>query len=98
MGDYSVSAAPIARIPFVGTVIAPSPSIRIRPWGAFHLAWFLQESSVQALGRAVDRAYRPDLNDARAVPGHGPHPERACFDFILLEDSSYVGESFGGST
>ncbi len=24
--------------------------------------------------------------------------ERACFDYILLEDSSYVGESFGGST
>ena len=24
--------------------------------------------------------------------------ERACFDYILLEDSSYVGESYGGST
>jgi FMN-dependent oxidoreductase (nitrilotriacetate monooxygenase family) len=24
--------------------------------------------------------------------------ERACFDYILLEDSSYVGESFGGTT
>ena len=24
--------------------------------------------------------------------------ERACFDYILLEDSSYVGESFNGST
>src|SRR5258708_19798754 len=24
--------------------------------------------------------------------------EGACFDYILLEDSSYVGESFGGST
>jgi FMN-dependent oxidoreductase (nitrilotriacetate monooxygenase family) len=23
--------------------------------------------------------------------------ERACFDYILIEDSSYVGESFGGS-
>ncbi|WP_245624248.1 hypothetical protein [Belnapia moabensis] len=23
--------------------------------------------------------------------------ERACFDYILLEDSSYVGESFNGS-
>jgi len=31
------------------------------------------------------------LNMARAL-------ERACFDYILLEDSSYVGESFGGST
>jgi FMN-dependent oxidoreductase (nitrilotriacetate monooxygenase family) len=24
--------------------------------------------------------------------------ERACFDYILLEDSSYVGESFGGTS
>ena len=24
--------------------------------------------------------------------------ERACFDYILIEDSSYVGESHGGST
>ncbi len=31
------------------------------------------------------------LNMARTL-------ERACFDYILLEDSSYVGESFGGST
>jgi FMN-dependent oxidoreductase (nitrilotriacetate monooxygenase family) len=31
------------------------------------------------------------LNMARSL-------ERACFDYILIEDSSYVGESFGGST
>jgi FMN-dependent oxidoreductase (nitrilotriacetate monooxygenase family) len=24
--------------------------------------------------------------------------ERACFDYLLIEDSSYVGESYGGST
>ena len=24
--------------------------------------------------------------------------ERACFDYLLIEDSSYVGESWGGST
>ena len=24
--------------------------------------------------------------------------ERACFDYVLIEDSSYVGESYGGST
>jgi hypothetical protein len=24
--------------------------------------------------------------------------ERACFDYLLLEDSSYVGESWAGST
>ncbi len=64
----------------------------------FHLAWFLQGSSVQAWGEAwtghIGQTWmRPELflDMARAL-------ERACFDYILLEDSSYVGESFGGST
>ncbi|MEN3288413.1 MAG: hypothetical protein V7634_2713, partial [Bradyrhizobium sp.] len=68
------------------------------PSKPFHLAWFLQGSSVQAWGEAwtghIGQTWmQPELflNAARAL-------ERACFDYILLEDSSYVGESFGGST
>ncbi len=64
----------------------------------FHLAWFLQGSSVQAwgepwTGHIGTNWMQPELflNMARAL-------ERACFDYILLEDSSYVGESFQGST
>ncbi|NOG69370.1 NtaA/DmoA family FMN-dependent monooxygenase [Roseicella sp. DB1501] len=64
----------------------------------FHLGWFLQGSSVQAWGEpwtgAIGRDWMvPDLfcDMARSL-------ERACFDYILIEDSSYVGESFGGST
>ena len=64
----------------------------------FHLAWFLQGSSVQAWGEAwtghIGQTWmQPELflDMARAL-------ERACFDYILLEDSSYVGESFGSST
>ena len=64
----------------------------------FHLAWFLQGSSVQAwaepwTGHIGTTWEQPDLflDMARSL-------ERACFDYILLEDSSYVGESFGGST
>ncbi len=64
----------------------------------FHLAWFLQGSSVQAWGEPwtghIGTTWeRPELflDMARAL-------ERACFDYILLEDSSYVGESFNGST
>ena len=64
----------------------------------FHLAWFLQGSSVQAWGEPwtghIGTTWeRPELflDMARSL-------ERACFDYILLEDSSYVGESFGGST
>ncbi len=64
----------------------------------FHLAWFLQGSSAQAWGEPwtghIGTSWeRPELflDMARSL-------ERACFDYILLEDSSYVGESFGGST
>jgi FMN-dependent oxidoreductase (nitrilotriacetate monooxygenase family) len=64
----------------------------------FHIAWFLQGSSVQAWGEPwtghIGTSWmQPELflNMARSL-------ERACFDYILLEDSSYVGESFGGST
>ena len=64
----------------------------------FHLAWFLQGSSVQAWGEPwtghIGTTWeQPDLflDMARCL-------ERACFDYILLEDSSYVGESYNGST
>ena len=64
----------------------------------FHLGWFLQGSSVQAWGEAwtghIGTTWmRPDLflDMARCL-------ERACFDYLLLEDSSYVGESYAGST
>jgi FMN-dependent oxidoreductase (nitrilotriacetate monooxygenase family) len=64
----------------------------------FHLGWFLQGSSVQAWGESwtghIGTTWmQPDLflDMARSL-------ERACFDYILLEDSSYVGESYNGST
>ncbi|WP_421988774.1 NtaA/DmoA family FMN-dependent monooxygenase [Roseococcus sp.] len=63
----------------------------------FHLGWFLQGSSVQAWGEpwtgAIGRDWmKPELftDMARAL-------ERACFDYVLIEDSSYIGESYGGS-
>ncbi len=64
----------------------------------FHLGWFLQGSSVQAWGERwtghIGTTWmQPELflDMARSL-------ERACFDYILLEDSSYVGESYNGST
>ena len=63
----------------------------------FHLGLFLQGSSVQAwgepwTGRIGETWMQPKLfiDVAQAL-------ERACFDYILLEDSSYVGESYAGS-
>jgi FMN-dependent oxidoreductase (nitrilotriacetate monooxygenase family) len=64
----------------------------------FHLGWFLQGSSAQAwgerwTGHIGSNWMVPELfiDVARAL-------ERACFDYLLLEDSSYVGESWAGST
>ena len=63
----------------------------------FHLGWFLEGSSVQAWGESwtggIAREWmQPDLfvEMARSL-------ERACFDYLLLEDSSYIGESYGNS-
>ncbi len=63
----------------------------------FHLGLFLQGSSVQAwgeawTGRIGETWEQPELfiDVARAL-------ERACFDYVLLEDSSYIGESYGAS-
>jgi FMN-dependent oxidoreductase (nitrilotriacetate monooxygenase family) len=63
----------------------------------FHLGLFLQGSSVQAwgepwTGRIGETWEQPELfiDIARAL-------ERACFDYVLIEDSSYIGESFRGS-
>ena len=64
---------------------------------AFHLAWFLQGSSIQAwsaswTGNIADEWMSADmfLDLARSI-------ERACFDYMLLEDSIYVGETYGGT-
>ena len=63
----------------------------------FHLGLFLQGSSVQAwgepwTGRIGESWMQPKLfiDVAQAL-------ERACFDYILLEDSSYIGESYAAS-
>jgi FMN-dependent oxidoreductase (nitrilotriacetate monooxygenase family) len=71
---------------------------RWMPAKKFHLGWFLQGSSVQAWGEPwtghIGKTWmQPELflDMARSL-------ERACFDYILLEDSSYVGESYGAST
>lgn len=62
------------------------------PANPFHLAWFLQGSSIQAwgepwTGNISEEWMSPDmfLDLARSI-------ERACFDYLLIEDSIYVGE------
>lgn len=63
----------------------------------FHLGWFLQGSSIQSwgepwTGNIGDEWMEPELfmDLARSI-------ERACFDYMLLEDTSYVGEAYQNS-
>lgn len=66
--------------------------------GQFHLGWFLGNSfgvhgwNQQWAGTSARDWAQPDLQIemARAL-------ERACFDFLLLEDSSFVPDSYGAS-
>ncbi|GAA2234274.1 NtaA/DmoA family FMN-dependent monooxygenase [Herbiconiux moechotypicola] len=63
----------------------------------FHLGWFFEGASPQAWGKpftgAIGRDWmRPDFSEdvARTL-------ERARFDYVLIEDSSYVADVWGGS-
>jgi FMN-dependent oxidoreductase (nitrilotriacetate monooxygenase family) len=63
----------------------------------FHLAWFLQGSSIQAwrqpwTGNISEEWMNPTLflDLVRAL-------ERACFDYMLVEDSIYVGQNWKNS-
>ena len=67
------------------------------PGDRFRLGWFLQGSTVQSwaepwTGNIGEEWMQPALfiDLARSM-------ERACFDYMLLEDSSYVGEAYGKS-
>ena len=64
----------------------------------FHLAWFLHGSSAQSWGQPwtghIGTSWMyPELflDMARAL-------ERACFDYILLEDSTAISETIDGSS
>jgi len=64
---------------------------------AFHLAWFLQGSSIQAWGAPWTGNISADWTSADMFVDLARAIERACFDYMLLEDCIYVGETFGGT-
>jgi FMN-dependent oxidoreductase (nitrilotriacetate monooxygenase family) len=63
----------------------------------FHLAWFLQGSSIQAWGAPWTGNIDDEWMSADMFVDLARTIERACFDYILLEDSIYVGETYGGT-
>src|SRR5262249_8764448 len=64
----------------------------------FHLAWFLQGSSAQAWGEEWTGQIGANWMVPELFCDLARSLERACFDYVLIEDSSYIGESYGGST
>jgi FMN-dependent oxidoreductase (nitrilotriacetate monooxygenase family) len=63
----------------------------------FHLAWFLQGSSIQAWGESWTGNIAEDWMSCDMFLDLARGCERACFDYLLLEDSIYVGETWQNS-
>jgi FMN-dependent oxidoreductase (nitrilotriacetate monooxygenase family) len=67
------------------------------PAKRFHLAWFLQGSSVQAWGEPWTGNISEDWMSADMFLDLARAIERACFDYMLLEDSIYIGQNWQNS-
>ena len=63
----------------------------------FHLAWFLQGSSIQAWNQPWTGNISEEWMTADMFLDLARSLERACFDYILLEDSIYVGQNWQDS-
>src|SRR6516165_5352634 len=67
------------------------------PADPFHLAWFLQGSSIQAWGEPWTGTITGDWMSCDMFLNLARGCERACMEYILLEDSIYVGETWQNS-
>ncbi len=63
----------------------------------FHLAWFLQGSSIQAWGAPWTGNISEEWMSAEMFVDVARMIERAGFDYMLIEDSIYVGENWQNS-
>ena len=63
----------------------------------FHLAWFLQGSSIQAWGADWTGNIDAEWMSAAMFLDLARNIERAGFDYILLEDSIYIGQNWQNS-
>jgi FMN-dependent oxidoreductase (nitrilotriacetate monooxygenase family) len=67
------------------------------PANPFHLAWFLQGSSIQAWGEQWTGNISEEWMSADMFLDLARSIERACFDYLLLEDSIYIGQNWQNS-
>ena len=67
------------------------------PAKPFHLAWFLQGSSIQAWGEEWSGNISEEWMSADMFLDLARSIERACFDYLLIEDSIYIGQNWKNS-
>ncbi len=67
------------------------------PANPFHLSWFLQGSSIQAWGEPWTGNIAQEWMTADMFVDLVKGMERACFDYILIEDSIYIGQNWQDS-
>ncbi|HEY0276555.1 MAG TPA: NtaA/DmoA family FMN-dependent monooxygenase [Paenirhodobacter sp.] len=63
----------------------------------FHLAYFLQGSSVHSWGSPFTGTIGQDWQSLAFFKDLARDLERACFDYLLIEDSIYIGENWQDS-
>ena len=63
----------------------------------FHLAWFLQGSSIQAWGAGWTGNISEEWMSAGMFLDLARELDRAAFDYLLLEDSIYIGQNWENS-
>ncbi|GAA2234343.1 NtaA/DmoA family FMN-dependent monooxygenase [Herbiconiux moechotypicola] len=64
----------------------------------FHLGWFVDGFRVPAWNRDWSGTSTQDWVSGRFYVDMARDLERGCFDYIMLEDSNYVPDVYGGST
>ncbi len=62
-----------------------------------HLAWFLQCSSIHAWGEQWTGNISEEWMSADMFLDLARSIERACFDYLLIEDSIYIGQNWQNS-
>ncbi|RFA09908.1 FMNH2-dependent monooxygenase [Subtercola boreus] len=63
----------------------------------FHLGWFLNGTSVPAWGQPFSGAIGTQWQSAEIFVDLARAMERACFDYVLIEDNTFVGDRYGDS-
>lgn len=63
----------------------------------FHLGWFLNGTSVPAWNQPFSGSIGTDWESSEIFLDLARAMERACFDYVLIEDNTFIGDRYGDS-